>query len=39
MTCSHHVNLSWSLLSQKNQTLMNDWGNSIKMSTRQYSDL
>jgi hypothetical protein len=39
MTCSHHVNLSWSLLSQKNQTLMNDWGNSIKMSMRQYSDL
>ena len=38
-TCSHHVNLCWSLLSQKNQTLMNDWGNSIKMSMRQYSDL
>ena len=38
-TCSHHVNLYCSLLSQKNQTLMNDWGNSIKMSMRQYSDL
>jgi hypothetical protein len=24
---------------QKNQTLMNDWGNSITMSMRQYSDL
>jgi hypothetical protein len=30
-TCSHHVNLCCSLLSQKNQTLMNDSG--------QYSDL
>ena len=29
-TCSQHVNLCWSLLSQKIQTLMNDWGNSIK---------
>jgi hypothetical protein len=38
-TCSHHVHLCWSLLSQKNQTLMNDWGNSINMSLRQYSDL
>ena len=38
-TCSHHVHLCWSLLSQKNQTLMNDWGNSITMSMRQYSDL
>ena len=38
-TCSRHVNLCWSLLSQKNQTLMNDWGNSIQMSMRQYSDL
>ena len=35
-TCSHYINLCWSLLSQKNQTFMNDWGNSIKMSTRQY---
>ena len=38
-TCSHHVHLCWSLLSQKNQTLMNDWGNSITMSMRPYSDL
>jgi hypothetical protein len=38
-TCSHHVNLCWSLLFQKNQTLVNDWENSIKMSMRQYSDL
>jgi hypothetical protein len=35
----HHVHLCSSLLSQKNQALMNDWGNSIKMSMRQYSDL
>ena len=27
------------LLSEKNQTLMNDWGNSITMSMRQYSNL
>jgi hypothetical protein len=26
-TCSHHANLC----SQKNQTLMHDWGNSIKI--------
>jgi hypothetical protein len=37
-TCSHHANLCWNLLSQKNQTLMNDWGNSIKMSMKKNSN-